>query len=309
MLETKHTVTVIGTGTIGVSWSALFAAHGHSVRLHDVREDFESAVRDPLRRIISDLTDDIDTALERISFHDSLTEALEGATAVQENGPENPGFKQKMFAELEAAADETTLLISSTSGIPPAVIGDRMKDPGRAVVGHPFNPPHVIPLVEICGTDEVDDELIERVSTFYQSSARVPVRLHKPVAGFVTNRLQMAMVREAINLVSEGVLDVDGIDKIVLNSIGVRYASIGPILAGQFGGGEGGLAEMIDKIIGSLFAAMNLPPVDARTLGLLKEQTAKYYPLDRLDEFVRVRDQRQAAILEVQRAHPLPVMA
>ncbi|GGO87190.1 hydroxylacyl-CoA dehydrogenase [Marinobacterium nitratireducens] len=309
MSENSQTVTVIGAGTIGIAWSALFAVNQHSVRLFDVRKGFESDTIAPLRRMIGQLTDEVDVALGRISFHGSLEVALEGATVVQENGPENPGFKQNIFAEVEAIADKDALLISSTSGIPPANIGEKMQNPARVLIGHPLNPPHLMPLVEVCGTESVDEALIDRVNAFYQSNARVPVRLHKPVAGFVVNRLQMAMLREAIHLVGEGVVDIDGIDKVVLNSVGVRLASIGPMLACHFGGGAGGIREMVEKIVGSLFAAMDLPPVDSRTLDLLEAQAAKHYPLDRLGEFAAVRDRRQAAALDVQHKNPLPQMA
>ncbi|WP_176083195.1 3-hydroxyacyl-CoA dehydrogenase NAD-binding domain-containing protein [Martelella sp. HB161492] len=306
MSDKKIIVTVIGSGTIGMSWAALFATNGYHVRLNDVRPDFATAIAGRLKEMIAQISDDPDTAFGRISFHTDLAEALEGTMLVQENGPENPAFKQKMFADLEAMTGADTMLVSSSSGITPDVIGAQMKDPARVMIGHPLNPPHMVRLVEICGATGADDAVVERLMAFYEDCGRVSVRLNKPIPGFVVNRLQVALVREAIHIISEGVVDVEGLDKIVVNSLGVRYASIGPMLTAQLGGGQGGLREMVEKILAGLVAALNLPPVDAETVALLDAQASATYPLDRIAEFGAVRDVRQSKVIAMQDETPLP---
>ncbi len=306
MAENKETICVIGAGTIGLSWSALFAHHGHRVRLNDVTDGFEERVSKPLREMIEDFGGDTDASFARVSFHGDLAQALDGATMVQENVPENPEFKQKLFAEIESKVGADTLLASSSSGIIPDVIGKSMKAPERVMIGHPLNPPHMMRLVEICAASGASEEDVARLTAFYESCERIPVQLNKPIPGFVVNRLQTAMIREAIHIISEGVVDVAGMDKIVINALGVRYASIGPMLTGQLGGGKGGLEEMVDKILSGLIKALNLPPVDEKTLKLLGEQAAKAYPLDRMQDFAEARNIRQNAVVDVQTNHPLP---
>lgn len=306
MSQSVKTVTVIGAGVIGASWSAAFAAAGCNVRLNDVREGFAAAVHDDLRAALADITADVDGAFARITYHGALADALQGADLVQENGPERPDFKQDLFAEIERMVGPDTILISSSSGIPPEVIGKKMVDPTRVLIGHPFNPPHLVPLVEICAVPEVRADLVSRAMDFYSACGKVPVRLNKPVPGFVGNRLQVAVLREAINLVEMGVIDVAGADKIMLNSLGIRWAAVGPLLAGQLGAGNGGIVAMIDKIMASLIDGMGLPPISPETVKLVGEQASAAYPLDRLKEFAEVRDQRQKAVMAVQKDHPLP---
>ena len=299
----NETVTIVGAGVIGCSFATWFAAKGYDVRIFDVRENYEDAVRDRIRSDMEDMPSvDIDAGMGRIACFTTLEEACEGADFVQENGPESVEFKQSMYADLEKICGSETLLVSSSSGITPEVIGARMQSPERAMIGHPFNPPHVLPIVELCAPEA----LVSRAMDFYERAGRTPVRLNKPIDGFILDRLQYVLVREAVNLIEDGICDVQGLDRALMESLGVRWAAIGAILAGQLGGGAGGVRGILEKIFPRLAGEMGLKPFSSKALDMLEEQCHRYYPMERIGEFARARDARQRAILEIQKQYPLP---
>ncbi len=304
---TQKTVSVIGAGLIGCSWAAYFAVHGLAVRIFDVRDDYEDTTAERVRSLAAELPHSkVDEAMTRVSFFTSLEEAVQGADLVQENGPEKPEIKARLFADLEKLADPDTLLVSSSSGIPPELLGAEMSVPERAMIGHPFNPAHLLPVVEICASPEAPVTQVDRLTAFYRDCGRLTATLKKPIAGFVINRLQAAMVREAIAIVEEGVVDAQELDNLVMGSLGVRWASVGPFLTGQLGGGAGGFRGIAENILSTLFAAMDLPPMSKETLDLLEAQTTRGYPMEKIDAFARARDARQLAILDIQNRNPLP---
>lgn len=303
----ERTVAVVGAGLIGCSWAAYYAAHGLAVRVCDVKDGYQDLARSRIGSLAGELPDvNVDDALNRTAFFTALEEALEGVELVQENGPENVEIKQQMFADFERFAPADALLVSSSSGIVPADLSARMTAPERALIGHPVNPAHLLPVVEICGGQETPRALVEQLEDFYRSCGRVTATLKKPIDGFVTNRLQTALVREAIHLVGEGVVDVRDLDELFMASLGVRWASVGPFLTGQLGGGEGGFRGIAERILAPLFASMGFEPVPKETLDMLEQQTGEHYPMAAMRDFARVRDERQLAILDIQRRHPLP---
>ena len=303
----QETVAIVGAGNIGCSFAAWFAAKGYQVRIFDVRDNYESAVRKMLGTQLSEMPlVNVDEAQERISCFTTLEETCEGADLVQENGPEKVDFKQKVYADLEKFCGSETLFASSSSGITPEVIGTKMKSPQRAMIGHPFNPPHVLPIVEVCAAPSAPDELVSRLLDFYERAERVAVRLNKPIDGFVSNRLQYVVQREAIHLVEEGIVDMEGLDKIVMASLGVRWACVGPFLAGQLGGGAGGMRGLLVNIFARLDEPMGLEPLSTETLEMIEEKAGKTYPLNRSGEFAAVRDKRQLAVLDAQKKNPQP---
>lgn len=302
--QSRDSIAVIGGGVIGRSWTALFLANGYDVVISDPQDDIEETVRKEvpanLRSIPGKNFSDaeIEDLLSRIRFEADLDKAVEGVVAVQENGPETEDFKTDLFARLETLVGPDTLLLSSSSGITPDVSGAKMKNPNRLVVGHPFNPPHQLPLVEICGTGNADEAVIKRAMDFYADMGKAPARLNHPVPGFVANRLQTALVMEALRLVKDDVVDVATLDQIVLNSLGPRWASVGPLLAGHLGGGDGGLGGIVDHILNHLAVGMGMDPLpeeDVKKIGKMANET---YPAEKHDEYTQLRDTRTIGILE-----------
>lgn len=303
-IQPRETIAVIGGGVIGRSWTALFLANGYDVVISDPQPGIDAVVREELptnlRSIPNKRFSDAEVAdmVARVRFEPDTAKAVRGVIAVQENGPEKEEFKTALFALIEEVVDSDTLLLSSSSGIVPDVSGAKMKNPDRLVVGHPFNPPHQLPLVEVCGTSNADEAVMARAIAFYTGLGKAPARLNRPVPGFVANRLQTALVMEALKLVDDGIVDITTMDQIMLNSLGPRWASVGPLLAGHLGGGEGGLGGIVGHILNHLAEGMGLVPIPDATVARLGQMANETYPPARHAAYVQQRDSRTIGILE-----------
>src|SRR6478672_7881313 len=227
VLNRFRNVAVIGAGVIGASWTALFLAHGLNVVVSDPREDAEAEVRDELAKVGPTL-DSLglpNTGLEsRLRFEADTARAVNGVDVVQENGPERLPFKQELWAKIETVCPRS-LLLSSSSSLTATQQAALMKHPERLLVGHPFNPPHLIPLVEVVPGEKTTPEAVDDAVAFYAALGKVPRVVRKEMPGFVANRLQRAIFRECCYLVIQGVVKVDELDDIVTSSIGLRWAA------------------------------------------------------------------------------------
>ncbi|MPM66430.1 L-carnitine dehydrogenase [bioreactor metagenome] len=234
----------------------------------------------------------------------TVEEAVTGVRAVQEAGPETVDFKRDLWPRVEAAAPAEALLLSSSSGIVASAQAAGMTDRTRLVIGHPFNPPHVLPLVEVSAAPGTPQQRIDGALDFYREVGKYPVQLHRESPGFVANRLQMALVMEAIRLVRAGVVDVRELDDIVTHSLGIRWATIGPLLAFHLGGGPGGLGHLLEHIGRGLATdiGQQLSDEDITAVG---QAAAEAYPYDRFPAYRQTRDALQSAIIAERDAHPL----
>ncbi|MGW5720078.1 3-hydroxyacyl-CoA dehydrogenase NAD-binding domain-containing protein [Amycolatopsis sp. NPDC003865] len=230
------TVAVVGTGVIGASWARLFLAHGLDVVATDPAPGAEERLRIALEG----------AAVERLRFVTDAGLAASVADFVQENGPEREDVKHALFAVLDEAARPDVVLASSSSGLLPSAIARGCPHhPERVVVGHPFNPPHLIPLVEVVPGRETAPEVVDRAVAFYTSVGKRPIRLTREVPGHVANRLQAALWQEAYSLVERGVATVADIDAAIANGPGLRWAVLGPFANQHLSGGAGGLAHVL----------------------------------------------------------------
>jgi 3-hydroxyacyl-CoA dehydrogenase len=242
-------IAVIGTGTIGASWAALFLAHGHAVAASDPAPGAEAF----LRRFVDNAWPALaalglvveGASAQRLTFHADVADAVRGARFVQENGPEREDAKIALFAAIDAAAPPETVIASSSSGLLISRITQACKHPERCVIGHPFNPPHLIPLVEVVGGEKTAPRAIEAAMAFYRSVGKRPIHIRKEVRGHVANRLQAALWREAVHLVAEGVVSVEDADAAIAYGPGLRWALMGPHLTFHLAGGEGGMANFM----------------------------------------------------------------
>lgn len=247
-------VAVIGTGVIGTSWSALFLAGG----LHVTAADPAAGAEERLRRSVTTQWQtlrelhhtplDAAEALTRLHFVDTPEAAVQDADFVQENGPERGDFKRDLFARLDAAARPGVVLATSSSGLPVSRIASATQHPERVLVGHPFNPPHLIPLVEVVGGEQTSPASIEAAMTFYRALGKRPLHVRSERLGYVANRLQAALWREAFALVASGHASVQDIDAAVSQGPGLRWALTGPFLNMHLSGGEGGIAHVLDHL-------------------------------------------------------------
>lgn len=298
----SRTIAVIGAGVIGLSWTTLFLAKGHRVRLCDPRPDLAEIAAATITEqapTVPGFTGDPAELLTRLEFTTDPIEAARGAEVVQENGPENLEFKQDLFAQLERTAPEA-LLLSSTSGLVPSLLGAKLADPGRVLVGHPFNPPHLLPLVELVPHPETTTERTERAAEFYRELGKVPVVLHKETRGFVANRLQSALFGEAVNLVRDGVVSPAELDLIMRSSLGIRWASVGPFEALHLGGGPGGLRHLLTHLgpgMAEGWAQQRTPTLDESTVDSLAGAAEHDFGTADYPARALRRDHRQLAIL------------
>jgi 3-hydroxyacyl-CoA dehydrogenase len=248
-------IAIVGTGVIGASWAAEFLARGFDVSATDPAPDAEANLRKYIDEAWPALTAmglSPKASRERLSFTVDMKTALSEADLVQENGPERPDFKIKLFADMDAATPADSIIASSSSGLTMTVIQSGCSRPERCVIGHPFNPPHMIPLVEVVGGEKTSPETVRRAIEFYASIGKKPIHLHKEVVGHVANRLQAAIYREVVNLVHLGVLDVTDADTAVCWGPGLRWGVMGPNLLFHLGGGQGGIQHFMEHLSGPL---------------------------------------------------------
>jgi carnitine 3-dehydrogenase len=243
---------VVGTGVIGASWAALFLANGLDVTATDPAPGAEERLRADVAAHwpVLERTGLADGAsLDRLSFTADAAAAVTDAEFVQENGPERLDVKHELFARLDAASPPDTVLASSSSGLLPSAIARGCpKHPERVIIGHPFNPAHLIPLVEVVPGEVTSTEAVERAMNFYTAVGKRPIRLRIEVPGHVANRLQYALWREAYSLVERGVASVSDIDAAISHGPGLRWAVLGPLANQHLSGGAGGLAHVLTHL-------------------------------------------------------------
>jgi len=239
MSDTVKSLAVVGAGMIGASWAALASAHGIGVSAYDPNPEAEVGFRRYIERARAQLAELGLTGAGTVSFSADLATSLEGADFVQENGPENEAVKRKLLAEIDELLPPGAIIASSTSALVRSAIVADCARPERVVVAHPFNPPHLVPLVEIVGADP---EVVTRAAAFYRTLGRRPVVLNREMPGHIANRLASALYREAVHLVEQGVASVADIDAALCNGPGLRWALMGPHMTYHLGGGEGGIA-------------------------------------------------------------------
>jgi 3-hydroxyacyl-CoA dehydrogenase len=260
-------IAIVGTGVIGASWAAQYLARGFDVIATDPAPNAEANLRKYVDEAWPALTQiglSPGASRDRLSFTTDMKKALAQADFVQENGPERPDFKIKLFADMDDATPVDSIIASSSSGITPSVMQTNCKHPERVLVGHPFNPPHIIPLVEVVGGTKTSPEAIERAIAFYDSIGKKTIRLNKEVTGHVANRLQAALYREIVYLIEQGVLNVVDADTAVSWGPGLRWGVMGQSLLWHLGGGEGGIRHFMDHLMGPLegmWAALGTPTV------------------------------------------------
>ncbi|MEU7816176.1 3-hydroxyacyl-CoA dehydrogenase NAD-binding domain-containing protein [Pseudonocardia sp. NPDC049154] len=242
-------VAVVGTGVIGISWAAHFLARGLDVVATDPSPGAEERLRAEVAALWPTLAPVDGATPERLAFTADPAEAVADADFVQENGPEREDVKHELFAVLDKAARPDVVLASSSSGLLASAIARGCPaHPERVVIGHPFNPPHVIPLVEVVPGERTAEEAVTRALAFYTAVGKKPIRLRQELPGHVANRLQAALWQEAYSLVERGVASVADIDTAISHGPGLRWAVLGPFANQHLSGGPGGIAHVLEHL-------------------------------------------------------------
>jgi len=299
-------IAVIGAGTIGASWAAYFLARGFEVSACDLApngEDFARRFIDNAWPTLEKLkTVQPGADRKRFSFFKDPAAAAKGAAFVQESGPEREDVKIELFAAIDGAAPADSVIASSSSGLLISRVTTKCKHPERCVIGHPFNPPHLIPLVEVVGGTKTSPDAVTKAMNFYREIGKHPIHIKKEVLGHAANRLQMALWREAIHLVMEGVVSVADADAAIAYGPGLRWALMGPHLCFHMGGGDGGMKHYMDHLgpaNQSWMDDLGTPRLDAKTQKAIIDGVTEEAAGRSMDDLRRWRDRKLIEILRV----------
>lgn len=251
-------IAIVGTGVIGASWAALYLAKGLEVVATDPAPGAEGRLREFVAKAwpaLERLGLSAGASQSKLTFTPDLAEALKGADFVQENGPERLDFKQKLYGKLDSLLPPDVIIASSSSGLPMSEIQKGAAlHPERCLIGHPFNPPHLIPLCEIVGGKQTSEETIRRADEFYTWTGRKTVRINKELPGHVANRLQSALAREVYFLVANDVLSAADVDTALSYGPGLRWGLMGNMMLNHLGGGPGGIEHFFEQFAGPMQA-------------------------------------------------------
>jgi 3-hydroxyacyl-CoA dehydrogenase len=309
-------IGIIGTGVIGASWAALFLAKGLDVVATDVAPGAEAALKrfvDQAWPALTRLGLAAGASRSKLTFVPDLPTAVKGVDLVQENGPERIEFKKKLYQQLDELLPADVIIASSSSGLTMSEIqsGARLH-PERCVIGHPFNPPHLVPLVEIVGGAKTSEDVLERVSKFYAGLGKQPVRLRKEVPGHVANRLQAALAREVYYLVAEGVVSAEDVDKAVSWGPGLRWGIMGQLMLNHLGGGPGGIEHFFDQFTGPMTAwwkVLGSPELTPEVRHKLIDGVHEEVGSRSIAELEAQRDEILLGLLELRKKYERPAQA
>jgi L-gulonate 3-dehydrogenase len=306
------TVAVVGAGLIGRAWAVVFARGGWAVRLTDpsaeVLEGAPRLIRDALDELeAAGIVADPAAAATRVSVAGSLAEAVEGVDLVQENGPERVEDKRRIFSELDAAAPRDAILASSTSAIVASKFTEDLPGRERCLVAHPVNPPHLVPIVELCGAPWTSPEVIARARKIYESVEQAPITVNREIEGFVLNRLQVALLSEAFRLVGEGVVSPQDLDKTLSEGLGLRWSFMGPFQTIELNA-PGGIPDYCARY-GDFFRRTTADPPspavwDETNIARVMQAWGKSPSKEEVARRTAWRDKRLTALMAHKRSQP-----
>lgn len=318
-MKQVNQIAIIGTGVIGASWAAFYLHKGFQVHAFDPAPDAESNLKNRVQVYLRDLFElneshhttaeaHVVATLTNLHFHQNLEDAVREADFIQENGPERIDLKKELYKQLTTYCPQDTIIASSSSGLKVSDIQSSCLYPERIVLGHPFNPPHLLPLVEIIGGVKTEQIYIQDAFDFYQSLGKKPILIHKEVKGHVANRLQSAIWREAFYLVSEGVCSAEDIDIAITNGPGLRWAIFGPYLNMQLANQSGFKAAMhhLGEPMSEWWADMKPYTLSEEKIELLNEETQKFVQKLGDQNLQSIRDQALLKSLKMKRELNLP---
>lgn len=279
-------VLIFGSGVIGMSFARRFMEAGWDVNVFDVNATLKDEVEDMGAR-----------------FFTELEPAARGVDFVQESGPESLEFKQDAFRKFAQLTGEDTILASSTSAILPSLIAKDNPAADRIIVGHPFAPPNLMPVLEVVPGEKTSEDTMQRALQIYEDLGFEPTRLNKEILGFVGNRIQKVILWEGISLVQQGVISAVDFDTLIKNSLGLRYAVIGPFEANRLGGGPKGISSIFDHIAGAWDKSMPAGTPDIEHLEGLFAQVDEAYGNDEesYERLSRLRDRKLRAVVEARK--------
>lgn len=300
-------VAVVGTGLIGGRWAAFFLARGLDVAACDPAPGAEERLRRDVARCwpaLARLGTAPGAAQDRLRFSADLATALEGVQFVQESAPDDEALKTRLVARIDASCPPGVVIASSTSGIVPTVFQTTCRHPGRVLAGHPSNPAHILPLVEVVAGERTTPEAVDWAMTFYRRLGKRPLRVRKAAPGFVMNRMQEAVWREMFHLVNDDIATCAELDAAISDGCGMRWALFGPAFVYLMQGGPGGMAWALEQFDPGRIPDWShnvYPPMTEELKAKLDEQTREQMGERTLEEWEALRDEFLVRIIEAKR--------
>jgi carnitine 3-dehydrogenase len=305
-------VAVLGAGTIGASWTAWFLSRGLHVTVWDPNPAAETYVRNYVANAwptLQRLGMTADATPDAWGFVSTPGDAVRGAQFVQENAPERIAVKRALFEQIEDALPDDAILASSSSGLLMSEMQQGCRAAARMAIGHPFNPPHLIPLVEVVAGKDTDAETVHWCLEFYRHIGKQPIHIRKEAAGHLANRLQAALYREAVSAVASGLASVEDVDTAITAGPGLRWAIFGPHMTFHLGGGEGGMPHMLEQfapVFETWWSTMSTPPLTAVVRQQIIAGVAAEARGRGIAELARERDEKLVALLALIRVEDMP---
>jgi carnitine 3-dehydrogenase len=302
-------VGIVGAGVIGGGWALHFLRAGYDVDVYDPAANAEADLRRMLENtwpVLERLGLRENASPDRLTFHDKLAPAVAEADMVQENAPENAAVKRRVLADIDGQARPGVVIASSTSGFAMTMLQSECEHPERCVVGHPFNPPYLIPLVEVVGGERTDPAAVDWLADFYRDSGKRVLRMKRELPGFVGNRLQEALWREALHMVAAGEATVEEIDESIAFGPGLRWALMGPCLTFHLAGGNGGMGHMLDHFGAALeepWTRLQAPPLTAELRDRMVDGCLREAGDRSVADLERQRDEFLADLLAILEKH------
>lgn len=297
-------VALLGLGTVGLGWAANYLAKGFAVRAFDPAASTNGASESlasvwPSLKALG-LTDATEFPAHQLTITETSAQAVRSASFIHENGPESIEIKRGIFAEAENAADPDAIIASSSGGLLPSVLQSEMRHPERFVIAHPFNPAHLVPLVEVLGGDKTDGEVVEKVISHLRRLGKHPIKLQREMPGYLTNRLQFALLREAINCLVEGVASAASIEDSVKCGLAPRWMVMGSLTTLTLAGGEGGMQRMLESFSGAIdgwWQALGSPRMTPEVKAALLRAENELTQGHEIRELASLRDENLVTIL------------
>ncbi|MCW5138929.1 3-hydroxyacyl-CoA dehydrogenase NAD-binding domain-containing protein [Burkholderia cenocepacia] len=300
-------IAIVGAGVIGASWTAFYLTQGFDVVVTDPAPQADARLRDALAAFLGERAAEL---AARLSFDADLLRALDGVDFVQENGPERLDLKRALYRQMDDVLPAHVPIASSSSGLKMSDIQTACaKHPERCLIAHPFNPPHLIPLVELVGGDATGQDVIARVKQFYDALGKQTIVLNKEMTGHVANRLAAALFREVYHLVGEGVVSVADADKAVAWGPGLRWGLMGQCLTYHLGGGAGGIAHFLEHLSGpitSWWDDLGAPSFDPDVDRKLNDELRAIQGERSMQELAAERDRLLVELVDARRRSFLP---
>lgn len=300
-------VAVVGTGLVGARWAACFLARGLDVTATDPAPEAERALRDVVARCwpaVERLGTAPGASPDRLAFTASLDDAVREAGFVQESVPDDEGLKAAVLAAVDAACPRDTVIASSTSGILPTLLQARCAHPERVLAGHPSNPVHILPLVEVVAGEQTSADAVARAMSFYRALGKRPLQVRREAPGFVMNRLQEAVWREMFHLVNDDIATCGELDAAVGDGCGMRWALFGPAFVYLLQGGPGGMAWALEQFDPGRIPDWShnvYPEITAQLKTRLDEQTREQAAGRTLEEWEALRDEFLVRVVQLKR--------